>query len=643
MAPIAAISRRCARTVAAAALTLALMTMASTVTATPAFAWQPEPATYGVGSQTNLPITASDGTVLRADVSFPTDPATGEAAPGPFPVLITQTPYGKDTGAAGGQLGQLAGGNSYLVQRGYIDVTVDVRGTGGSTGEWGLFDPVQGTDGATVVNWAAKLPHANGDVGLLGASYMGIDQFATAADAGPQHIKAMFPIISGNDLYRDTAFAGGFPDIEFSALYLGLTATLNLVQPVAEGNTDLANALVDHVRDLFDFDTTLLLGAELGGDQAYDQAYWGARNPVNDIQQIVDDRIPVFLIGGWYDLFQRGELLNYSSFQNAFDHRPLLGPMSPTQPVTPRYQLLQGPWYHVTAGNGLDYHGLDMNGLELAWFDHWLKGVDTGITDTKTPLHLEDLATGNYAEASRYPLGNASPTTYYLHSGGALNTETPAPDESADPLVFTGADVPCTSSTDQWSGGFGELALSFFGLHDPCTQNAGASQSGPGTQNYTTAPFTQPTTLAGPIGATLYATSTTPDSEWVVQLSDVAPDGTARPLTSGLLEGNQRAVDASRTWMATDGKPLLPYHPYTKMAQAPVTPGALTRYDVEVFPTFNTFAPGHRLRVTVATSDSPHALPDVAQLPGLLGGVYSLRHTAAAPSSVELPLMTGAG
>ena len=67
------------------------------------------------------------------------------------------------------------------------------------------------------------------------------------------------------------------------------------------------------------------------------------------------DGIPAFLVGGWYDLFQRGELLNYSSFQNAVDNRPVLSPMSPTQPVTPRYQLIQGPWYHVTAGMGLDY------------------------------------------------------------------------------------------------------------------------------------------------------------------------------------------------------------------------------------------------------------------------------------------------
>ncbi len=161
-------------------------------------------------------------------------------------MILTQTPYGKDSGAAAGSssLAELSGQSSYLVQRGYIDVLVDVRGTGGSQGELGLFDPSQGQDGATLVDWAAKLPHANGDVGLLGASYLGINQFATAALAGPTHVKAMFPIIAGNDLYRDTAFAGGFPDIEFSAFYLGLTASLNLIEPGAEGNNDLATALI---------------------------------------------------------------------------------------------------------------------------------------------------------------------------------------------------------------------------------------------------------------------------------------------------------------------------------------------------------------------------------------------------------------
>ncbi len=606
-------------------------------------AWTPEAATYGLGSQSNLPVTMSDGTVLRANVYYPTDPSTGQEAAGSFPVLLSQTPYGKDDGSVAGSssLSELAGESSYLVQRGYIDVVADVRGTGGSQGEWGLFDPVQGQDGATLVDWAATLPHADGDVGLLGASYMGINQFATAADAGPAHVKAMFPIIAGNDLYRDTSFAGGFPDIEFSSFYLGLTAGLNLLLPATEGNDDFATALTDHVHDLTDFDATLLADAETGQDAAYDQSYWGARNPVQYIPAIVKDQIPAFLIGGWYDLFQRGELLNYSSFQNASTGRPVLAPMSPTQPVTPRYQLLQGPWYHVTAGMGLDYHGLDLDGLELAWFDHWLKGVDTGITDTTTPLHLEDLSNGDYADVSRYPLDQATPTTYYLQPGSTLSPAKPAVSGGSDPLAFTGSEIPCTSSTEQWVAGLGPLALSYFGLADPCTQSVNLSQLGPGTQSYTTAPFTTATTLAGPIGATLYATSTTTDTEWVVQLSDVAPSGNATALTSGILEGNQRALDPSMTWYAADGQPLLPYHPYTKVTQTPVVPGQVTRYDVEVFPTFDTLAPGHSLRVTIATSDFPHVLPSAVQLPGLIGGIYALEHSAAAPSSVELPLIAG--
>jgi hypothetical protein len=318
----------------------------------------------------------------------------------------------------------------------------------------------------------------------------------------------------------------------------------------------------------------------------------------------------------------------------------VLSPMAPNQPVTPDYQLIQGPWYHVTAGDGLDYHGLDLNGVELAWFDHWLKGVDTGITDTTTPLHLEDLATGKYEDVSRYPLNQATPTTYYMQPSAALSTSEPKATSSTDELIWDGSEIPCTTSTEQWAAGLGVFALSYLGISDPCTKNSAPSQIGPGTQSYTTAPFKQATTLAGPIGATLYATSTTTDTEWVVQVSDVAPDGTSTPLTSGLLEGNQRALNTSLSWDAPDGKPLLPYHPYTQPAQTPVVPGKVTRYDVEVFPTYDTLEPGHRLRITIATSDFPHALPEAVQLPDLIGGVYQLEHTAAYPSSVELPLIS---
>ncbi len=88
-------------------------------------------------------------------------------------------------------------------------------------------------------------------------------------------------------------------------------------------------------------------------------------------------------------------------------------------------------------------------------------------------------------------------------------------------------------------------------------------------------------------------------------------------------------------------RPLLPYHPYTKSAQHGAPLGKVTRYDVEIFPTFDTLAKGHRLRVTISTADFPHALPSIAQTPGLLLGIYSLEHSPSNASSLELPLIPG--
>jgi hypothetical protein len=71
-----------------------------------------------------------------------------------------------------------------------------------------------------------------------------------------------------------------------------------------------------------------------------------------------------------------------------------------------------------------------------------------------------------------------------------------------------------------------------------------------------------------------------------------------------------------------------------------VQPGQVTRFDIEVFPTFDTLQPGHSLRITLATSDFPHVLPSVVQAPNLLGGIYAVQHSAAYPSSVEIPTST---
>jgi len=173
---------------------------------------------------------------------------------------------------------------------------------------------------------------------------------------------------------------------------------------------------------------------------------------------------------------------------------------------------------------------------------------------------------------------------------------------------------------------------------DPCAQNDLTRQTGPGALTYTTTPFVQPTTIAGPIDATIYASATSTDSEWVATVEDVAPGGTSSPLTSGALLGSFRQLDQSNTWLAPDGRPLIPYHPYTRASQAPVLPGVVTRYDIEVFPTFAQLAPGHRLRLTLSTSDTPHLLPIPEQVARLTGGVYEVQHNAAAASFLEVPL-----
>jgi putative CocE/NonD family hydrolase len=253
-------------------------------------------------------------------------------------------------------------------------------------------------------------------------------------------------------------------------------------------------------------------------------------------------------------------------------------------------------------------------------------------------------------DAARYPLDQSQPQTYYLAAGpsgsgapsqndGRLEARRPDDGSGSDQLAFSGATSPCSRSSEQWGAGTLQLALELGQLPpDPCAQDDRSVQVGPSALTYTTGPLDHAVALAGPIDVTLFARSTASDSEWVARIEDVAPDGSSLPLASGALLGSFRALDPANTWLTSDGLPLLPYHPYTEASALPVVPGQLTRYDIEVFPTFARVAAGHRLRLTLTTSDTPHLLPTVPELERLAGGIYSLQRNAAAASYVELPV-----
>jgi putative CocE/NonD family hydrolase len=155
---------------------------------------------------------------------------------------------------------------------------------------------------------------------------------------------------------------------------------------------------------------------------------------------------------------------------------------------------------------------------------------------------------------------------------------------------------------------------------------------------YTSDAFDTEQLLAGPVGLTIFATADRSETLWVAHLDDVSPEGVSRPLTQGALLGSHRALDPESSWVLPDGTILRPQHISTRQAAAPVVPGELTRYDIEVFPTAALLAPGHRLRLTVTTYDFPHLVPTRPQRTALTGGTYRISQGGVHASHLVVPL-----
>ena len=615
------LARSVLRSLSVLGLTLGLIGASlSFSTASAAATWTPRGEQYAnTVTERDVAIPMSDGTILRGDVMRPAD-ADGKAIDQRFPVIVTITAYNKTILSSAGGLG--GADPAYLVKRGYVQLTVDARGTGSSEGVWRAFDARENQDGGEIMTWAhsSARPWSNGVTGMSGPSYMGISQLWAAA-AQPPGLKAIFPQVPGADVYRDVVASGGQLDVGFIPLWLGLVTSTGLIPPavLATSPESAIKELLDHLTGAGTFTVPLLLSAFLGGDPAYDGAFYKERSVINVIDKV---KVPAFFVSGEYDLFQRGTPLLFENLNK----RGI-----PTK-------MIVGPWDHLQASSGAEVGKAGYGSLaelQLRWFDHYLKGTSDPTLDSDIAnLTYYEQGTGAWQKSSKWidsSLTGAklklSGTSAPLGAPGGLTSGTRTDGTSSlYPVPVAGL---CTRSANQWTAGLPNMLLADL----PCFNDNQLNDKAGAV--FSTKPLTSAVTIQGPINAHLYASSVGGDGMLSVALEDEAPDGTVKRLTGGWQVISHRALDTTKS-RCLDGVLIQPFHPFTQAAQKGLAPGEVAPIDVEIFPTRAKILPGHKLRIAVQTFDVPHLLPTLADLLGTLT-VVKIHNSATYPSTINFP------
>ena len=457
------------------------------------------------GPQT-VAMRTTDGIRLDADVYRP-------QGGGDYPVLLMRQPYGRRIAST-----VTYAHPSWYAANGYIVVIQDVRGRGTSEGRFRLFaDEVR--DGGEAVAWAARLPGATGRIGMYGFSYQGHTQMLALA-AGRPELQAMCPAMTTWDVRSEWAYEGG------AFCFLG-----NLqwgIQMAAEqarlaGDAEAYDALLaasramplhspvpcrPHVLETY---------ARYGhyGDWLTRDAsdtYW------NDIAvgRALDGKtmdVPILHIGGWYDLMMNGTLHIFREAR-ARSRKP--------------QRLVIGPWTHMPWGRhaGADFGPAavsDIDALQIAWFDRFLKDIDNGV-DRVPPVRLFDLIEKRWRDFEAWPQPRRR--AFYTSSdglaattmSGRLSEEMPA-QAAIDVIVHDPwRPVPSLGGHNAEHGGMQERSA----LDDRAD-----------VMVFTTAPLNAPMTLAGNVALTLSVRADQPCFDVSAILSRVTSDGRAFNLTQG--------------------------------------------------------------------------------------------------------------
>ena len=561
----------------------------------------------------NQYITMADGTRLAANVILPAD-ENGRAVETPLPTVLVQTAYNKDFTDLSPAL---SGGGDYIVQRGYSQVVVDTRGTGRSEGQWESFGELEQSDYPAVVAWVREQPWSTGDIGVTGASLLGITSLLTAAQQ-PPGVKAVFAVVPMADAYRDIAFSGGQVNVGFLPFWLGLVTQFGVLHPSLADDTpqSLQTAFEHAVAAVTHFQVPQILRATAGDPAAiYDGEFWKIRSPLEKTPSIA---VPTFIVGGARCLFQRGQPLLYEELKGH---------------VPSKLLMLPGDHVQAASGEGLPTDGVPvLDHVLVQWFDEYVKGMDVGAAALPNVTQYV-FGHGHYATATDWPHPLAHAERLHLRGNKRLTSERPAAGEASQNVIQQPANGICSQSTAQWTGG----VLGVFGVNPPCFTDDSIVELLEVT--YDTAPMEEDLYFNGPIQADVWLSSTSNDAPVVVRVADVSPSGTPFPLTHGIMQASLREVDESKSRFL-DGEMIQPWHPFTQESVDPPGAGNVVLVPIEIFPTAALIKKGHRLRISVGASDFPHGLPPLPSAVNQLPGVLTIHSDAEHPSSIVLPVVS---
>jgi putative CocE/NonD family hydrolase len=581
----------------------------------------------------NVKASMRDGTMLAADVYLPA--RNGKKVDGAFPTLVERTPYGKS--------GEQASG-IYFARHGYAVVIQDVRGRNASEG---TFYPYihEAKDGYDTVEWAAKQPWSNGKVGTFGISYMAATQMLMVHNEElPPHLVAMAPGYASASYYGDGAYTGGAFK---SAHNLDYESNFAVAEYDKKHGTEDQMTPLKRVKEAVDqlyWRIPLRPFKPLANFPAFDDYmehntyddYWSALNDIPFYNRI---DIPVLSFGGWFDLFDQGTVQNYVGSKKAVANEG-----ENRQP-----QLVMGPYIH--GKESLRAQGM-MSGmprlfaknatyaryeLYLAWFDKHLKGKDVFNDTPPVRLYIPGGGFNQWIGASDFPVPEAKPPKYYIHSSGRasignidtehlaydgiLTQNAPTEVEPTDKYVYDPMNPVITiEGYDQhWAGGTNQETKMYQDHKDVLV--------------YETPLLKHDTAVVGPITMTLYASTSAPTTDFMVNLSDVDPTGHVEFVAEGLRRGGVGDVSAD------------PRNPKSYSEVNPLVPGQVYEWKISIWPTAHVFAKNHKIRIDITSSDFPRVNRNLNTSPDLTTtkvakADQTIYHTKKYPSHVTLPMLS---